>query len=78
MTNKKILCPHCKKKLEEGRIGFYQGGNMLYKVWFNKNDGDLQFDTDEFEEESGGGEFFCRNCGNRIPFTHDEIIEILK
>lgn len=80
-TTDKIMriCPHCKKKLKDVGIGVSQGGNMLYKVWFDKNDGDLQYETDEFRNEDRG-EFYCRNCGKSLYFNggDEEIKKILK
>ena len=77
-TIKNNICPHCKKDLKKVGIGFCQEGNMLYKIWLDKNNDDLQYETDEFEEESGGGEFYCQNCGLKLLLNHEDIIKILK
>ena len=76
---KKIMkkCPHCGLNLLDTGIGYSQAGTILYKVWFNKNDENLQYETDEFGDGEGG-EFYCRSCGKTLPLTEEDIIKILK
>ena len=71
-------CPHCKEDLRKAGIGFAQPGEMLYKVWFDEMTKDLQYETDEFEEVNSDGEYFCKGCGRAIPYTYDEVANILK
>ena len=69
MKQEKVFCPYCKEELdlENDSIGFSEKGEMLFKV--NRQNGDLNFEHDEFLGNTTGGKFFCRYCGHYLPKT---------
>ena len=50
-------------------------GTQFFNV--NLQHGNLNYETDEFQN-SGEGLFYCRNCGNELDISSDEVIEILE
>ena len=72
---KERKCPFCEARLDEDSIGFCEHGDITYKVFIDHDNLDYQQD----ETYSDYSDFYCRECGETIPYIGEEdVFELLK
>ena len=76
--SKTMNCPKCKTNLKETGIGFSQqiNGDMTYKVFLRN--GELEFEQDDIYTDNTDETFYCRECGEALVLSEEEVIKILK